>query len=364
MTTAFASAEDEPNRVRRRAGTGDGCRASTTGAASSISPSRSTNRTRRRSRRRSSELVLGAGDAALIDQRHEARERYRQLVAAGAGWLPPWLVRRPMGTWTFAEAMTAMDDATAVLQQRDQIEAAAAALGLQPDDALKSAYETAPVNFDLRDRRRRRPARGPDRDRRRQGEARRAGRPRRPDRAARGDRPGRHLRRGTRRVRARRAGRGDLVRAAVSTLLAGCGRARPAAAAHWRGGGRRAAAPGRGRRPAAAAGGRPHSRSPLLPPGPRSRATTRRRRPAAEPGRAAPASLAWPREDLHAAPGPTTGTRLVAAHEGVARPGTAGTLRYTRHRSGQPFAAARREYAGRRGRPHPVSRRRASAVAA
>lgn len=95
------------------------------------------------------ELVLGAGQSALIDQRHDARERYRQLVAAGAGWLPPWLVRQPMGTWTFASAMTAMDDASAVLQRRDEIQAAAVALGLTPSDALKTAYETAPANLSV-----------------------------------------------------------------------------------------------------------------------------------------------------------------------------------------------------------------------
>ena len=54
-----------------------------------------------------------------------------------------------MGTWTFSEAMTAMDDATAMLQQRDEIQAAAAALGLTPDDGLKTAYETASVTFVL-----------------------------------------------------------------------------------------------------------------------------------------------------------------------------------------------------------------------
>jgi hypothetical protein len=95
------------------------------------------------------ELVISPGNSALLDLRHDARERYRELVAAGQGWLPPWLVRRPMGTWTFAEAQTAMDGATAVLQQRDQIQAAAAALGLTPDDTLKTAYETAAVTYTL-----------------------------------------------------------------------------------------------------------------------------------------------------------------------------------------------------------------------
>ena len=93
------------------------------------------------------EIVRSGGNAPLIDQRHDARERYRALVAAGEGWLPPWFVRRPMGEWTFYDAGKAMDAATAVLQQREQVEEAAAALGLTPDDALRTAYETATEGF-------------------------------------------------------------------------------------------------------------------------------------------------------------------------------------------------------------------------
>ena len=93
------------------------------------------------------DLVMGPGHSAVLDVRHDARERYRELVAAGQGWLPPWLVRQPMGTWTFAAAETAMDEATAVLQRRDAIQSAAAALGLTPDDALKTAYEDASATF-------------------------------------------------------------------------------------------------------------------------------------------------------------------------------------------------------------------------
>jgi hypothetical protein len=94
------------------------------------------------------ELVLRSGDVALIDRRHDARAAYRELVTAGDGWQPPWSVRRSMGEWKFDLADNAMDQATAVLALRDDIDEAAAALDLEPDDALRTAYETATTSFD------------------------------------------------------------------------------------------------------------------------------------------------------------------------------------------------------------------------
>jgi hypothetical protein len=52
-----------------------------------------------------------------------------------------------MSEWTFAVAQRAIDEATAVLAQRDQVEALAAGLGLAPYDAARSAYETATADF-------------------------------------------------------------------------------------------------------------------------------------------------------------------------------------------------------------------------
>jgi hypothetical protein len=92
--------------------------------------------------------VLAAGDAAMVADRHAAREAYRELLAAGDGWLPPILVRRPMSDWRFDSATTAMEAATALLARRNEVAAAAAALGLTPDDALRSAYENATASLD------------------------------------------------------------------------------------------------------------------------------------------------------------------------------------------------------------------------
>ena len=92
--------------------------------------------------------VLSASDELLLDDRAGAREAYRALLGTGAGWLPPWYVRKPMGEWGFAPATTRMAEATAVLGLRDQVATAAAALGLAPDGALKTAYEGAQDGFE------------------------------------------------------------------------------------------------------------------------------------------------------------------------------------------------------------------------
>ena len=295
------------------------------------------------------ELVLGPGQSADLDQRHDARERYRELVAAGEGWLPPWLVRRPMGTWTFSEAMTAMDDATTMLQQRDEIQAAAAALGLTPDDGLKTAYETRFGDLRPRNRRRSRRARSTDRDRRRESQARRAARPRLAGRADRGGRARHLVRRGPCGVRERRAGRSGRRRCRRDRPARGRFGARPAAPAHRRRGSCGAAHPRGARRrtttsaPTGRADARDRGRRACAGHAARGRCQTRRRAAASLARVAARGSPARARV-------PATRTGVVAAHEGVARSGAAGPLRYTRHRSGQPFAADRAEIAGPGGR--------------
>ncbi len=93
------------------------------------------------------QFALTAGDAQALVDRRAARERYRRLVSAGDGWLPPWYVRRQMGMWSFAGATKAMAEATAVLNLRDSVAAAAASLGLAPDNAVRLAYEGAQDGF-------------------------------------------------------------------------------------------------------------------------------------------------------------------------------------------------------------------------
>jgi hypothetical protein len=75
--------------------------------------------------------------------RRQARDDYRALLAAGAGWTPPWYIREPMGKWLFRDATPRMAAATAVLALRDEVQAAADAEGLTLDGRLEAAYESA-----------------------------------------------------------------------------------------------------------------------------------------------------------------------------------------------------------------------------
>jgi hypothetical protein len=93
-------------------------------------------------------FVLQGSGLHALEERGEARTAYRELIQAGEGWLPPWYVRQPMGDWRFDLARTRMDEALGMLRLRDQVADAAAALDLQPDDALRTAYEGTSEAFD------------------------------------------------------------------------------------------------------------------------------------------------------------------------------------------------------------------------
>ena len=85
--------------------------------------------------------VVTTLEAQAFAVRAQARAKYRELLAAGDGWLPPWSVRSKMGTWSFTTATSTMDEAFAVLELREQVETAAGDLGLEPDGTLRAAYE-------------------------------------------------------------------------------------------------------------------------------------------------------------------------------------------------------------------------------
>jgi hypothetical protein len=93
------------------------------------------------------DFVLYDTDAPLLAARGPARAAYRGLLEAGDGWLPPWTVRRRLDIWDFPGATKAIEEATAVLALRDQVAAVAGPLGLEPDDALRDAYEHAQSGF-------------------------------------------------------------------------------------------------------------------------------------------------------------------------------------------------------------------------
>jgi hypothetical protein len=85
--------------------------------------------------------VVTDDQAKVLDERAAARAAYTELVAVGDGWLPGWVIRKPMGDWDFGTATRAIDQATAVLTTWRGIEQAAARLGLAPPPTLKTAYE-------------------------------------------------------------------------------------------------------------------------------------------------------------------------------------------------------------------------------
>jgi hypothetical protein len=87
------------------------------------------------------DYVVGPGGASLLATREQARADYRTLLGEGAGWLPPWSVRKPLGAWDFGAAESAIHEAERVLAERDQISSAAAALDLVPPTGLRQAYE-------------------------------------------------------------------------------------------------------------------------------------------------------------------------------------------------------------------------------
>jgi hypothetical protein len=84
--------------------------------------------------------VVRPADAAILDQRSDARLAYETLVEAAAPWRLPRSIRDALRAWQFEAALQAIDDAESVLRQREAVAEAAEALGLAPPDALRSAF--------------------------------------------------------------------------------------------------------------------------------------------------------------------------------------------------------------------------------
>jgi hypothetical protein len=91
------------------------------------------------------QTVVTDDQKPLLEERAAARRAYADLVAAGDGWRPGYVIRDPMGRWEFAAATAAMTEARAVLETRAKIEDAASALGLEPPATLKAAWNAVSV---------------------------------------------------------------------------------------------------------------------------------------------------------------------------------------------------------------------------
>jgi hypothetical protein len=87
--------------------------------------------------------VVPAGQQSQLVARDQARAAYATLLAASDGWAAPVVVRTALDGWSFDEADARMDDAQAIVTQRDTTAALAHANGLTLPDDLETSYESA-----------------------------------------------------------------------------------------------------------------------------------------------------------------------------------------------------------------------------
>jgi hypothetical protein len=87
------------------------------------------------------EWIVRPDDAAQLDERATAREQYGSVNEEAAGWTLPRPIRDAMRAWQFDTAEGLLGEATAVLEQRDAIDRAAADAGLTPPDTLRTEFE-------------------------------------------------------------------------------------------------------------------------------------------------------------------------------------------------------------------------------
>ncbi len=87
------------------------------------------------------EWVARPGDAALLDQRTEARARYDALITKVDGWRVPRPIREALRAWQFDTATGLIDTAETVLAQRAEVEAAAADTDLILPATLQLSFE-------------------------------------------------------------------------------------------------------------------------------------------------------------------------------------------------------------------------------
>jgi hypothetical protein len=95
------------------------------------------------------EWVVTATDADLLATRAAARDAYAELEAASDEWAVPQGIRANMALWRFAEATDLIDAAEPVIALREDLEAAAADLGLETPADVEAPFEAAALNADL-----------------------------------------------------------------------------------------------------------------------------------------------------------------------------------------------------------------------
>lgn len=85
--------------------------------------------------------VVRDREAALLDSRREARERYAAVVRAAGRWELPRSVREAMRAWEFEQAGVMLADAEELLGRRADLERSAADAGLRLPTRLEAAFE-------------------------------------------------------------------------------------------------------------------------------------------------------------------------------------------------------------------------------
>jgi hypothetical protein len=91
--------------------------------------------------------VVPPAGVSTLDERAAARADYAGLAIAGAGWRPPLVVRRAMSDWRFDDAEGLIDEATAILAERDRLGAAATGLGLDVPGDLAHAWDASETSL-------------------------------------------------------------------------------------------------------------------------------------------------------------------------------------------------------------------------
>ena len=85
--------------------------------------------------------VVRDTDLPMLEARRAARTRYDEVLREAGDWDLPKPVRDALRAWRFETVGTLLDDAAAILDQREAIAAAAAESGLTPPESLEVAFE-------------------------------------------------------------------------------------------------------------------------------------------------------------------------------------------------------------------------------
>jgi hypothetical protein len=91
--------------------------------------------------------VVPSGDLQELETRRVTRDAYAKFRAEDP-WLPPRVVRDHLDRWRFEAAVEAMEQARAVLAERDELVTTLDELGLDLDASIRTSYEQAVTGFD------------------------------------------------------------------------------------------------------------------------------------------------------------------------------------------------------------------------